>query len=71
MDNDDALVGRILNRRDAVRLMLVSGAALAAGYGKAVEDARAATLPGCVVRPEATVGPTRGTRARTTTAGLN
>lgn len=63
MDNDDALVGRILNRRDAVRLMLVSGAALAAGCSKpgertAVASGDVATsLPTCVVRPEVTVGP--------------
>ncbi len=33
MDNDDVMVGRVLTRRDAVRLMVVGGAALAAGCG--------------------------------------
>ena len=73
--DDDAPVGRVLSRREAVRLLAVSGAAALAGCnrGAAAADtagaggthaatsagsvASAITVPGCVVRPEMTVGP--------------
>jgi protocatechuate 3,4-dioxygenase beta subunit len=64
MDNDDALVGRLIGRRDAVRLLALGGAGLVVGCdrgpGPAPAVAAAAargTLPGCLVRPELTVGP--------------
>ena len=77
--DDDAPVGRVLSRREAMRLLAMSGAAVlvgcergsgaatvdtaaAAGAGGAstsanVAVASSAALPGCVVRPELTVGP--------------
>jgi len=75
--DDDAPVGRVLTRREAVRLLAVSGAAVLVGCergaGEAATDTAAAAgratsaasngaiasaaLPGCVVRPELTVGP--------------
>ena len=59
MDNDDAPVGRILTRREALLLLSASGAALLTGsgflHGWSVADA---TLPpSCVARPEQTEGP--------------
>lgn len=77
-DNDDLPVGRVLTRRDAVRLLAMSGAAVLVGCERGAADAAAngaaeaggtttaaangavassASLPGCVVRPELTVGP--------------
>ncbi len=59
MDNDDAPIGRILNRRDALALLGASGAALLAGsrlFGS-VPRAAAAVAPSCVARPEQTEGP--------------
>src|SRR5215207_9335974 len=77
--DDDAPVGRVLTRREVVRLLAMSGAAVvvgcergagsgtvdtaaAAGAGGATPVANgavtsSAALPGCVVRPELTVGP--------------
>jgi protocatechuate 3,4-dioxygenase beta subunit len=76
--DDDAPVGRVLTRREAMRLLAVSGAAALVGCersaGSATVDtaaaagaggttaagtgaASSAALPGCVVRPELTVGP--------------
>jgi protocatechuate 3,4-dioxygenase beta subunit len=72
MDNDDILVGRLLSRRDAVRLLAVAGTATVAGcvraHGAATDTAggtvalsagetSAANLAACVARPELTVGP--------------
>jgi protocatechuate 3,4-dioxygenase beta subunit len=62
MDNDDALVGRVLTRREAVRLLAASGTATAlapAGLrAAALAGAGApALLPACVVQPEMTEGP--------------
>lgn len=72
MDSDDILVGRLLSRRDAVRLLAVAGAATVAGcvrgQGAAADTANAAValssgdtslanLPACVAKPELTVGP--------------
>ena len=54
MDNDDAMVGRLLTRRELIALLGMSGiAAMAeplAGQGPAA-------IPGCVVQPEQTEGP--------------
>jgi protocatechuate 3,4-dioxygenase beta subunit len=71
MENDDRQVGYLLSRRDVLKLMGVTGAALLAGClpGETVTpvdigalagtDAPSATgaLPACVVRPELTEGP--------------
>ena len=77
--DDDAPVGRVLTRREAMRMLAMSGAAVLVGCersaGSATTDtavaagaggtmgtangalASSAALPGCVVRPELTVGP--------------
>jgi protocatechuate 3,4-dioxygenase beta subunit len=76
--DDDAPVGRVLTRREAVRLLAMSGAGVLVGcdrgVGAATTDTAAAAegtttvasagsvapalaAPGCVVRPELTVGP--------------
>jgi protocatechuate 3,4-dioxygenase beta subunit len=73
MDNDDLPVGRVLSRRDALRLLAVSGAAVVVGCkpgnqatGEAAGSVASATsvggsaagmLPRCVAKPETTVGP--------------
>lgn len=72
MDQDDLPVGRILTRRDAVRLLAASGAAVLVGCkpgersaGSGATSARVASvggsasgaLPRCVAKPELTVGP--------------
>ena len=57
MDNDDLPIGRLLNRRDAVRLM--AGAALFArgGHWYSLDGARELLQPSCVAKPELTEGP--------------
>jgi protocatechuate 3,4-dioxygenase beta subunit len=77
--DDDAPVGRVLTRREAMRLLAMSGAAVLVGCERGSAAATAdtaaaagavgttatangalassAALPGCVVRPELTVGP--------------
>lgn len=58
MAHDDAPLGRVLTRREAVALMGVSGFAMLTGCTSAKGgDARASSLPACVVRPEQTEGP--------------
>ena len=70
MDNDDLPVGRVLSRRDAVRLLAVAGAATVAGCARgetiyldsikgtvALGDTGAAAMAACVAKPEVTVGP--------------
>ena len=75
MDADDMPVGRVLTRRDVVRLLALgsagmvvgcksgggsadSGTVAAVGDSSSTSAAAAATrIPGCVVRPELTVGP--------------
>jgi protocatechuate 3,4-dioxygenase beta subunit len=63
MQNDDRMVGRILGRREVVRLIGAGGAAAIFGGGAARWPALAAggqattPTPGCVVRPEQTEGP--------------
>ena len=59
MHNDDAPIGRILTRRQALTLLGASGAALLA-RSTLFDDlprAAAATGPSCVARPEQTEGP--------------
>lgn len=69
--DDDLPVGRILDRRDAVKLLALTGAAALVGCDRgspATADASTVaasapgatpslSVPGCVVRPELTVGP--------------
>jgi len=59
MDNDDAPIGRVLTRREALALLGASGAALFTGAGvfEGVPHAAAAVAPSCVARPEQTEGP--------------
>ena len=72
MDNDDLPIGRLLSRREVVRLLALSGAGALVGCngkganagstaesqsGMAAGAAGSAPIPGCVVRPELTVGP--------------
>src|SRR5438128_233872 len=59
MDNDDAPVGRILTRREALLLLSASGAALLTGSGffHGLSVAGATLPPSCVARPEQTEGP--------------
>ena len=64
MDNDDLPIGRVLSRREAIQLFAASGAVLLAGCKGGVPRSAAAAnraasngLPGCVVRPELTMGP--------------
>lgn len=57
--SDDAPIGRVLTRREALGVLGVSGVALlAAGRIPASRSARGSSpLPACVVRPEQTEGP--------------
>ena len=73
MDNDDLPIGRVLDRREALKLMAAAGAVALVGCdrgnaattssaaGRVAASASTATttaaLPGCVVRPELTLGP--------------
>ncbi len=62
MDEDDRPVGRILGRREALKLLSAGGAAVfAAGAvwaGASASTPRAAVLmPSCIARPELTEGP--------------
>lgn len=64
MHDDDATIGRILSRRDAVALLGASGFAAVAGCGTSraapsasTSSAAAAPQAGCVVRPAQTAGP--------------
>jgi protocatechuate 3,4-dioxygenase beta subunit len=71
-DNDDLPVGQLLDRREAVKLLALSGAALvvgckpSGGSSTTVADSASsvstastssAALPACVAKPELTVGP--------------
>jgi len=72
MDADDIPVGRILSRREVVRLLALSSAGVIVGCKRELSRANsavsgaadtgaaqtvAAKIPGCIVRPELTVGP--------------
>ena len=67
MENDDRQIGQILSRRDALKLMGLTGAALLAGCVPGASELATSTaapastgagaLPACVVRPELTEGP--------------
>jgi len=71
MDNDDLPIGRVLDRRDAVKLLAMTGAAVLVGCNRSsaassdtslaasneASGAAAQPVPGCIVRPELTVGP--------------
>jgi protocatechuate 3,4-dioxygenase beta subunit len=73
LDNDDLPVGRVLSRRDVVRLLAVGGAAAVVGCkpgrqaasetaaslasARTVGENAAGVLPKCVAKPELTVGP--------------
>jgi protocatechuate 3,4-dioxygenase beta subunit len=64
MDNDDKMIGKLLSRRSALKLLGLGGATLGAGVlGSSLvacntTDAGTGTgLPGCVVRPALTEGP--------------
>ena len=72
MDNDDLPIGRVLDRREAVRLLAMTGAAVMVGCNRgtaatsdsqvagtpgSAQSATTGSLPGCVVRPELTEGP--------------
>jgi protocatechuate 3,4-dioxygenase beta subunit len=56
-DNDDEMVGRILNRREV--LATLGGSVLMLGLTscQTAEAAKTSSLPGCIVRPEETEGP--------------
>ena len=59
MDGDDALVGRVLSRREALAVLGVSGVVLLPG-GADLRRAWAESgrrVPACVARPEQTAGP--------------
>src|SRR4051812_29450486 len=72
-DNDDLPIGHLLDRREVVRLLALSGAALVVGCKPSGRSSGAAlgesassvgttsptslTLPACVAKPELTVGP--------------
>ncbi len=56
MEGDDRPSGRVLTRREALVVLGLSGAGLLAGC-RAAAGARASGVPGCVVRPEQTLGP--------------
>jgi protocatechuate 3,4-dioxygenase beta subunit len=72
MDNDDRQIGRILSRRDALKLLGITGAALLAAcapegsemtepasvsVSPTISAVATSALPACVVRPEVTEGP--------------
>ncbi len=65
MDNDDAMIGKILSRRAALKLLgIASGTAAAGLIGSRAQGGMGGagssgvlSLPGCVVRPALTEGP--------------
>jgi protocatechuate 3,4-dioxygenase beta subunit len=56
MESDDRPTGRVLTRREVLAVLGMSGASLLVGC-RAASQSAAAALPGCVVRPEQTLGP--------------
>ncbi len=64
MEGDDRQTGRVLTRREVLAVLGVSGASLLAGCRSAPRSvasgsppAGSTAVPGCVVRPEQTMGP--------------
>ena len=63
MDNDDRLVGRVLNRREVMRLLATGGVATFGAWGSTLlarvgpGAGGGSPLPPCVVRPEIEEGP--------------
>jgi protocatechuate 3,4-dioxygenase beta subunit len=59
MDNDDLPVGRVLSRREAMKLVTIGGMAAFAGLERAAAQSPgpAGAVPACVVRPEMVEGP--------------
>lgn len=60
MDHDDAPIGRLLSRREALALLGTGSLALLAGCGARSSEATGAASPPagpCLVKPEATEGP--------------
>jgi protocatechuate 3,4-dioxygenase beta subunit len=69
MDNDDLPIGRVLNRREVVRLLALGGGAVLIGCdrggqaeaaavpGKTTAVGTGPAMPACVVKPELTLGP--------------
>jgi protocatechuate 3,4-dioxygenase beta subunit len=59
MDNDDLPIGRVLSRREAVRLLTMGGMAAAGGATLLARFGTQASgqAPACVVRPELEEGP--------------
>jgi protocatechuate 3,4-dioxygenase beta subunit len=58
MDNDDVLIGRLLGRREAMKLLGAGGAGALGGWRlAAAEQSVPAAAATCVVRPELTEGP--------------
>ena len=57
MDSDDALVGSVLSRREAMKLLGAGGFMTLCSPASLFAQAPGATAPGCVVRPEMTEGP--------------
>lgn len=55
--NDDDLVGRLLTRREAVRLIGAGGVAALVGWDRASAGGQTSAALPCVVRPELTEGP--------------
>lgn len=55
MKDDDAIVGHVLTRRQALRLIGATGGLLLVGRSRA--EPSAGPAPACVVRPEQTEGP--------------
>jgi len=55
MATDDRQLGRVLSRREVLQLLGASGVLMLAG--RPLRGGSAATLPGCVVRPQQTEGP--------------
>jgi protocatechuate 3,4-dioxygenase beta subunit len=57
MDNDDHLIGRLLSRRDVVRLLGAAGAAALVQPRVSLAGWQGTLPTACVVRPEMTEGP--------------
>jgi protocatechuate 3,4-dioxygenase beta subunit len=69
MENDDLPIGRVLDRREALKLLALTGTAMLVGCNRETASAASTSsaagststasvsLPACVVRPELTEGP--------------